>query len=667
MEQMSLFDMEEKGLTFDDTKRLQVVKSRFLESQSLSWQELFEGFDEIYAITFSSGIQFMMQLLNRFDYAEVIFGCEGLVDDTMAAIMAVERTLIEKITKNKSAIQMCEKMEAEELRLYVSRDVKSHEKVFCLRAKDGRTRVITGSANMSASAFCGIQRENITYYDDEAAYKWYKDRYDCFREACSDNVNQNVLMRTVENEGYLEEHPEEIPIIKTIEKRGVLIIEKDEEESDETELIVSVKGLEAELKPMLPKPKKSDGKLLFTAEQMQKFKRSHREHVAEKKERQKKLPKLHIDYDLEKLSFNGKECNLTPAREQVENDIRFLLSYLSSLSTFYGDVEQAQKDYYAFMNWYFASLFMPYLRYVAFKNSYEVTLFPVVGIIYGESNGGKSTFLKMLSKLMCNAKIPLNATSDFTATNVENLKRGCEGVPLNIDDLDKEQFRNHSGKIIKDDEWGIAEHFINYPSIAITTNRLPSLEAPISKRAIGCRINAKIDKEAGIKNSKKINESMRNITNSFYCEYVRRMLPKIADMVEHMKLGNVDYLPDIFEISSEVLVEIVNEFVSDEKPEYFEVLTYSDYFGEKVVGRNAIGKIINAWENERKQFSVDKKKNKLVYTYPDGANTYELRYICDELPPKLNAKVASKSLVMDLDAASEFFGVRFRRSIFPSI
>ena len=237
--------------------------------------------------------------------------------------------------------------------------------------------------------------------------------------------------------------------------------------------------------------------------------------------------------------------------------------------------EQVQKDYFAFMNWYFSSLFMPYLRYVAFNNGYDVTPFPVVGIIYGESNGGKSTFLRLLSKLMCNAKLPLNATADFTATNIENLKRGCEGVPLNIDDLDRTQFQNHAGKIIKDDEWGIRERFINYPAIAITTNKLPSLEAPISKRAIGCRINAKIDKEAGVKNSKKLNESMRNVTNSLYCEYVRRMLPKITEMTECMKAGNEEYFPDIFEASSEVLVEIFNEFVPEEKPGYLDILSYS--------------------------------------------------------------------------------------------
>ena len=104
MEQMSLFDMEESAIQFDVTKKLQVVKSKFLETQSVSWQDLFEGFDEMYAITFSSGIQFMSQLLQRFEYAEVIFGCEGLVDDYVAAILEVDRTLIEKITKNKSPL-----------------------------------------------------------------------------------------------------------------------------------------------------------------------------------------------------------------------------------------------------------------------------------------------------------------------------------------------------------------------------------------------------------------------------------------------------------------------------------------------------------------------------------------------------------------------------------
>lgn len=664
MEQMNLFDMAEAEMTFDTRKKLQVVHAEFIDTESMTWQTLFDGYDEMHVITFSSGIHFMNQVLERFGYVEIIFGCEGVLDESIATIMAVEAKLIEELAHNREAIKICDKMQKDELRLYVSRNVKSHEKIFCLKARDGRTRVITGSANMSASAFCGIQRESITYYDDIKAYEWYMNRFMDFREECSDNVNENVLLRTINDRTFLKENPEEIPIVKTIEKKKMLIIESDATDGNEAEIIADVKGLEAELKPMLPKVKKAEGKLLVTAEAMKKICSNIRENVALKKEKQKKLPKLHVDYDTQKLTFNGQECNLNPDKKDVEGDIRSLLNYLSSLNAFYGDVAQAQKEYFAFMNWYFASLFMPYLRYIASKNGYEVMPFPVVGIIYGESNGGKSTFLKMLTKLMCNTKIPLNVSSDFTSTNIEDLKRGCEGIPLNIDDLDKTQFQNHAGKIIKDDEWGIREGFINYPAIAITTNKLPSLEAPISKRAIGCRINVKIEKEAGAKNAKRINESMRSITNCLYCEYVRRMLPKVADMVEHMKAGDEEYFPDIFKISSEVLVEIIHEYIAEDIPDYFVVLSYSDYFGEKVVGRNAIAKIKNAWENEPKQFSIDKKKNRLVYTYPDSANVYELRYICDELPPKLNAKVASKCLSMDLKQACEFFGVRFRKSFF---
>ena len=80
------------------------------------------------------------------------------------------------------------------------------------------------------------------------------------------------------------------------------------------------------------------------------------------------------------------------------------------------------------------------LRYVADKNNYDVTTFPVFGILYGDSNGGKSTFVQLLTKLMTGKKLPANRNEDFTYTSVRDLRRGIEGVPLNFDDLDKTQF-----------------------------------------------------------------------------------------------------------------------------------------------------------------------------------------------------------------------------------
>ena len=45
---------------------------------------------------------------------------------------------------------------------------------------------------------------------------------------------------------------------------------------------------------------------------------------------------------------------------------------------------------------------------------------------------------------------------------------------------------------------------------------------------------------------------------------------------------------------------------------------------------------------------------------PEGGRTYELKYIFDELPPVLNAQLVSRSIIMELDKAYEFFGVDFK-------
>lgn len=666
MDQLSIFDVTGSEADVLDVSRIDVVKAKFLGSERTDWTKLFEGYDELYAITFSSGIDFACKLIKKFSYAEIIFGCEEVLNNGFATVMAVQQSLVEKITKSKSASEISMLMEEEKLRLFVSKDIKSHEKIFCLKAKDGRTRVITGSANMSASAFCGYQRENITFYDDEDAFLWYKDRFDGFRDKCSDNVNHKVFVYTTENPEYLSENPKELPIIKSAEKQNYVFLEPiTEEDEAEAIIVANIKGHEDEIKPSLPKPKKEQGKLFISMENIKSFVKKRGEIFKTKKIQGSMLPKLHLDYDTRTLSFNGEMCNLNPDKELVKKDIQFFVSFMSSFDSFYGDVLQAQKDYFAFMNWYFASIFLPYLRYLAQIHNYNVEQqFPVVGIIYGESNGGKSTFVKLLSKMMSNAKIKQNSSSDFTSTNIDLLKRSCEGVPIFIDDLDKTQFQNHAGKIIKDDEWGIAERNINYPSIVITTNELPSLKDYISKRAVGCRINIKVEKETGLRSAKKLNDSFENVTNAFFCEYVNRMLDKIFEMEDIMKGDTVDYFPDVFRFSSEIIVGIIHEYYSEDIPEYVRVLGHSDYFGESVIGKNAIDKIISAWENEPKQFKVDRRRNKLVYTYPENANMHELKYINDELPPKLKSHVNSRSLSMDLDVAEEFFGRKFKKGLF---
>ena len=281
--QMSLFDMLGNQEPIDTSKDLDVVKAAFLEGEKKSWKDLFEGFDEMYAITFSSGLSFASNLIDKFEYAEIIFGCENVLNNGVVTAMAVGKAMVEQISKSKAVEKLCTRMSEDSLKLYVSREFKSHEKIFCLKSKEGKFRVITGSANMSASAFYGFQRENITYYDDEAAYDWYMYRFENFKSQCSDNINYSAILAKKENPEYLDDHPEEIPIAKTVEKKGVIVVEPISDEDEESQLIVAnVKGLEDEIKPMLPKPKKESGKLMLASSDIRTLKQKNSEYRTEK-------------------------------------------------------------------------------------------------------------------------------------------------------------------------------------------------------------------------------------------------------------------------------------------------------------------------------------------------------------------------------------------------
>ena len=659
--QMSLFDLAPDQMESMSNGNLKVVKAEFVEKKNIGWIDLFTGYDELYGITFSSGIQFMEKVFDSFEYVEMIFGCEGVLNDDLATIISAQIKSVEAIVKSKSALRIAERMRIGSLDIRVSRDTKSHEKIFILKAKDGRVRVITGSANMSASAFLGIQRENIICFDDYAAFEYYKDIFEDFKEKCSDSVSEKVVLALNEDEDYVRDNIQETPILQTIKKKNVVVLEPCEN-GDEAEFVADIKGLEAEIKPLIPRVKPEKGKVFVTGDTIKAFKRKYDENANVKKVREKKLPKLHIDYDARSLFFNGKELVLSPDVDDVKKDIICLISFIESLSSFHGDYKKSQRDYYRFLNWYFCSPFMPYLRYIGSKNEYGVIPFPVVGILYGDSNGGKSTFINLLSKLMSGVKVTANSSNDFTGTNISNLKTACEGLPINIDDLAKAQYDAHFEKVIKDDNWGILEHFINYPAIVISTNKLASLKPDISKRVVTCRIDIKIDKESGAYNSKRINESMKQATNALYCEYVRRMFSVISDMENAMCEGEEAYFPDVFKASSIILKDIFQECCG-EIPEFVNELSYSDYFGDLAIGKHAIEQIKTAWQTEPKMFKVDKKKNTLIYTYPEGGRLYELRYLQEELPPALESQVTSRSLVMKLDVAMEVFGEKFKRGL----
>lgn len=135
--------------------------------------------------------------------------------------------------------------------------------------------------------------------------------------------------------------------------------------------------------------------------------------------------------------------------------------------------------------------------------------------------------------------------------------------------------------------------------------------------------------------------------------------PQQLDVSEF--LDAKDELPDIFHASSSVIADIF-EACGIDLPDYVRVLYYNDYMGDESIGRAAIEKIELVWQADPSKFRVDKKQNRLIYSYPPDGPWYELKYIADELPNSLEAEISGgNQLIMNYEQAQELFGIKFRR------
>ena len=238
-EELSLFDMDDT-FSAESGKKLNIVEAEFKESKNVNWEDLFQGFDEMYAITYSSGIDFISRVLPNFKYAEIIFGCETVLEDNVAMVMSVQFSQLKFISKHKSANKIASRMEEGSLKLFVSREIKSHEKIYILKSDDGRVRVITGSANLSYSAFNGVQRENIICFNDEAAFSNYRELFDEFKEECSDNVEHSCMTRIISNpDEAVDDLIDIVPIAETIKTKKAIILEESENPEESVEGAVS--------------------------------------------------------------------------------------------------------------------------------------------------------------------------------------------------------------------------------------------------------------------------------------------------------------------------------------------------------------------------------------------------------------------------------------------
>ena len=651
MDMLSLFAKEEKTA---GRQKLDVVQMEYKQAQSVTWQELFSGYDKIRAITYSSGINFFYQLLELFSDAEIIFGCEGVLSYSIQELIAYQGKLIERLRGHETRKQaLLSRMNSGDVRLYVARDKLSHEKLYLLEAADGRKRVIMGSANMSYNAFGGLQRENICYIDGESAYDWYLSVYEDLKKESTDEITSKALL--VADTG---ENLDELPISETIRAKRVLTIETREEPAEDVQFILDTRKLAEKLRPMMPKTDRKSKKMLITPEEIIRTKRTIINNMVKEKEQRSEYPQLVVDVFARQVTLNDEVLDLSPGSEEVRNDVELFLKYMEGYSKFHGDYTGMQLRYFEFANWFFCSPFMAVMRDMAARFDQQRLPYPVFGLVYGQSKAGKTSFLETLLKMMIGQKPKISAP-DFTRSNIENLKLTVRGAPIIVDDLTNTRFNTHAIETIKNDDFGVADHLTTYSAVVISANEDVKAVAPeVIRRTVICRVEAGLTNTEVMK-SNIVRSVQQKIGTAFYREYLRRMMDVIPDLIDQIKDEDTE-APDILMYSSQIIVDIVSQYCPD-LPAYIRPLTLENYFSEQVTGKHAIKTIQNAWKTSRKSFEINQRNNELRY---NAGIIYEADRLIKELPETLEAHKSREWVIMNLDEARSFFKIDFRKKIF---
>lgn len=657
METLSLFDMTEdvqEKMDVQPTASLDVVRMEFAGAETLTWRELFSGFDTLHAITYSSGIDFIYQLIDLFDQAEILFGCDEVISYSLQEVMAYQCKMVERMrnTASEMKLDLVARVDDGSLRFYVARSALSHEKIYLLSHKDGRKRVVMGSANLSRSAFGGYQRENICYVDGDAAYNWYWDCYCQLREDCTDQIAKETLVCADEGE-----HLEELPIARTIKMKKALVLQPVEEVREEVRFALDVKKLAGKFTPSVPKPDKK-GKVMLSPEKMKTIRRQVVAVQTQEKELQSEYPQLEVFPDEGIVRLNGTNLNLNPQKAEIEKDVSLFMKYMDGYQKFHGDIDGLQRRYYEFANWFFCSPFMACMRDMAAKYNQNSLPYPVFGLVYGQSKAGKTSFLETLLKMMIGQKTKISAP-DFTRSSIEGLKRTVKGAPIIVDDLTNTRFNQHAIETIKNDDFGVSDRLLHYPAVVISANEDVKAVAPeVIRRTVICRV------QAGLTNTEVMRSSVvrtvqREVGTALYREYLRRMLEIASDLLEEMKRDESESAPDILAESSRVSLEIFQEYSQVSCPEYIRLLTLDDYFSEKVTGSYAIKTIRAAWNTSRASFEISAQNNEVRY---NAGATWEADRILKELPETLEAHKSREWVVMNLEEARKFFDISFKKS-----
>ena len=170
------------------------------------------------------------------------------------------------------------------------------------------------------------------------------------------------------------------------------------------------------------------------------------------------------------------------------------------------------------------------------------------------------------------------------------------------------------------------------------------------------------------------NSLISKLGSSLYREYVRRMIPKVWALIDGMETNSnnplpEDWYPDIMPLSSETLIEIMEDYEYN-VPDYFRRLTWRDDFAENAayIAADAFREIKEMYRVNKKAFTVSKD----TVTIDVGSDTESKRRIqswanvmpTEVMKGKLISSKSGYTIVFNREELEKRSGIKFHKKLF---
>jgi hypothetical protein len=611
---------------------------------------LFEGFVSLRVLTYSASINTILKMSNKFETVECVFGYEGVLsdfsdiisfqkvtgDDLLVGIKALEDTrkqlLLEKISNNK-------------LQMFVVKDAIAHSKIYLLDSPNKR-RVIVGSANLSERAFSGKQAETVIVFDDdEAAWDLFSEEYERVKSQSSNEMSLKESLQETEIK------IERVPIIEraSATDTGIeLFVNSDVTSISVPQVIRKVEHLaEANRKIAVSIAKPKQGKFIINRKVVGELVRLVR---SQKVDEETQTPTwLSIYRETGKVILSGSEFPLDSNWESVKTDVQAIIEYFDNYNNgFYGNVLQQQKDYFAFMCWFYFSPFICELRNMAVVQQKYIFDLPYFAVIYGKSNCGKTRLIETLMRSMFGFHQFIDK-GQFTRTAMRSLLNSRKRFPVVFDDVDKKQFSTHAPDIIKDEQFTLNE----YPAFVLSMNAEDhTFPTELVKRCLMFFTQASLpDNDEQAKPLFNSVMAIRNrLSTSLYKEYLKRIILEIDEAG----------LPDDFLLfSSQILTGIMKECVGV-LPNWCSTMTMAQYKDKRY--SKIKEELLNLYRNNKSVWEVKRDDVVLSVASFEGAGLRK------DIPDWI-LRPGSKggTLILERKPLEQFLGISFRRGFIERI